>query len=159
MSLMRVENINKVYGTRKGARKFQALKQINFEVHEGEFIGIMGPSGSGKTTLLNILGSIDRPTNGRVFLDGVDIASLKKKQLAEHRIKNIGFVFQDFNLLDTMTLKENIILPLAIHGADVHTIETRLQKLATDLGILTVLDKYPYEVSGESSSERLLAGL
>lgn len=148
MSLLKVENVSKMYGTKRGAKQYQALNQISFEVFEGEFIGVMGASGSGKTTLLNILGSIDRPTNGRVFLGGVDISNLKKRQLAEHRIKNIGFIFQDYNLLETMTLKENIILPLALHGCKVQIMEERLRKLGGDLGILGILDKYPYEVSG-----------
>ncbi len=148
MALLKVESLNKVYGIKRGAKQYRALKEVSFAVEEGEFIGVMGASGSGKTTLLNILGSIDRPTSGRVFLGGVDIANMKKQQLATHRIKNIGFIFQDYNLLETMTLKENIILPLAIHGSDIQAMEVRLNKLGNDLGILSVLDKYPYEVSG-----------
>ncbi len=148
MPLLKVENISKIYGTKRGAKQYEALKRISFEVHEGEFIGVMGASGSGKTTLLNILGSIDRPTNGRFMLDGADITALNKRQLAQHRIENIGFIFQDYNLLETMTLKENIILPLALHGCKVQVMEERLRKLGGDLGILSILDKYPYEVSG-----------
>jgi len=124
------------------------LKSISFEVHEGEFIGVMGASGSGKTTLLNILGSIDKPTSGRFIMNGKDIAALSKNQLASHRMENIGFIFQDYNLLETMTLKENIILPLALKGNKPGIIEEKLVKLASDLGIMDVLDKYPYEVSG-----------
>ncbi len=148
MGLLKVENLNKVYGTKRSSKKYRALNQINFQVSSGEFLGVMGPSGSGKTTLLNILGSLDVPTSGRVFLAGQDITGLRKRQLAKYRIENIGFIFQDYNLLETMTLRENIILPLALHGGKVKTMEARLQKLGADLDILGLLDKYPYEVSG-----------
>ena len=121
---------------------------MSFEVTEGDFIGIMGPSGSGKTTLLNILGSIDTLTTGALEVGGDDVSKLSKKQLSAHRMKNIGFIFQDYNLLESMTLKENIILPLALSGTDAETIDKRVNSLALDLGICQVLDKYPYEVSG-----------
>ncbi|SNS56931.1 putative ABC transport system ATP-binding protein [Anaerovirgula multivorans] len=148
MQILKVENISKTYGIKKSSKQYMALKSISFEVKEGEFIGVMGASGSGKTTLLNILGSIDKPTTGRYIMDGKDVATLSKNQLAEHRINNIGFIFQDYNLLETMTLKENILLPLALKGYKVKTMEEKLFNIVKDLGILKVLDKYPYEVSG-----------
>lgn len=148
MQILRIENISKVYGTKKSAREYMALRDISFEVNEGEFIGVMGSSGSGKTTLLNILGSIDKPTTGRFLMDDKEIGRLNKNQLADHRMKNIGFIFQDYNLLETMTLKENIILPLTLRGVKVKAIEEKLLGLVNDLGITKVLDKYPYEVSG-----------
>ena len=147
MSILKATNITKVYGSKK-SKQYRALKDISFEVGKGDFIGIMGPSGSGKTTLLNILGSIDKLTTGTLELDGRDVSTLDKKRLAEHRMKNIGFIFQDFNLLESMTLKENIILPLALNGKSASEMDERLNVLALDLGIYSVLDKYPYEVSG-----------
>lgn len=148
MQILKVENISKTYGIKKNSKQYMALKSISFEVKEGEFIGVMGASGSGKTTLLNILGSIDKPTTGRYIMDGKDVATLSKNQLAKHRIDNIGFIFQDYNLLETMTLKENILLPLALKGYKVKAMEEKLFNIVKDLGILKVLDKYPYEVSG-----------
>jgi len=148
MQILKVEGISKIYGTKKNSKQYTALRSISFEVKEGDFIGVMGSSGSGKTTLLNILGSIDKPTTGRLIMNGNDVATLNKKQLANHRMNNIGFIFQDYNLLETMTLKENIILPLALRGNQVNDMESKLVKLAKDLGIVEILDKYPYEVSG-----------
>ncbi|HWQ31205.1 MAG TPA: ABC transporter ATP-binding protein [Negativicutes bacterium] len=148
MHNIKVEGISKTYGAEKSSKKYTVLRNISFEVGKGEFIGVMGPSGSGKTTLLNILGSIDRPTNGRFIIDGKDITTLNKSQLAKFRRDNIGFIFQDYNLLETMTLKENIILPIALNGTPANVIEEKAAKLAKDLGIMEVLDKYPYEVSG-----------
>lgn len=148
MQILKVENISKIYGSKKSSKQYMALKSISFEVKEGEFIGVMGASGSGKTTLLNILGSIDKPTTGRYMMDDKDIATLSKNQLAEHRINNIGFIFQDYNLLETMTLKENILLPLALKGCKPIVMEEKLFHIAQDLGIVDVLEKYPYEVSG-----------
>lgn len=148
MQILKVENIGKVYGRKKSSNQYTALRNISFEVNQGEFIGVMGASGSGKTTLLNIIGSLDRPTTGRFLMNGKEIGTLHRNELAKHRIENIGFIFQDYNLLETMTLKENIILPLTLMGQDVATIEARLSKLASDLGILPVIEKYPYEVSG-----------
>lgn len=148
MQILKVQNISKVYGKKRGSKKYMALKNISFEVNEGEFVGVMGPSGSGKTTLLNILGSIDKPTTGSFIMDGNDISKLNKSQLAKHRMKNIGFIFQDYNLLETMTLRENIILPLALSGYEAKVMETKLMYISKDLGITSILDKYPYEVSG-----------
>ncbi|TCO79336.1 ABC transporter ATP-binding protein [Marinisporobacter balticus] len=148
MQILKAENISKVYGTKKSAKQYMALKSISFEVKEGEFIGVMGASGSGKTTLLNILGSIDKPTTGRFFMGDTDITTFNKKQLAKHRIDNIGFIFQDYNLLETMTLKENIILPLALSGYKPNAMEEKLMEITKNMGITKVLEKYPYEVSG-----------
>lgn len=148
MQILKIENISKIYGTKKNSNKYTALRNISFEVKQGEFIGVMGASGSGKTTLLNILGSLDKPTTGKFIMNGNDISTLDKNRLAKHRMENIGFIFQDYNLLETMTLKENIILPLTLMGRDLKMIETKLSSLANDLGIVPVLDKYPYEVSG-----------
>lgn len=148
MQILKVENISKVYGTRKSSNKYTALRNISFEVNQGDFIGVMGASGSGKTTLLNILGSLDKPTTGRFIMNGNDVSTLHKNDLAKHRIENIGFIFQDYNLLETMTLKENIILPLSLMGKDISSMEAQLLKLAGDLGITHVIGKYPYEVSG-----------
>jgi len=149
MEILKTQNISKIYGSsRKGSKQYTAIKNISFTVNEGEFIGIMGASGSGKTTLLNILGSIDRATTGRLFIAGQDISSLKQKQLARHRMENIGFIFQDYNLLETMTIKENIILPLALSGRRAEIMEKEAARLADDLGITSILDKYSYEVSG-----------
>lgn len=148
MQILKVENVSKVYGTKKSSNKYTALRNISFEVNQGDFIGVMGASGSGKTTLLNILGSLDKPTTGRFIMNGNDISTLHKNDLAKHRIENIGFIFQDYNLLETMTLKENIMLPLSLMGKDVKTIDAQVAKLAGDLGITHVIGKYPYEVSG-----------
>lgn len=148
MHILKVENISKVYGSKKNSKEYVALKSISFQVNKGEFIGVMGPSGSGKTTLLNILGSIDKPSTGKVYMNDQDIVNLNKKQISQHRMNHIGFIFQDYNLLETMTIKENIILPLALKGQSVDAMEEELHKLSNDLGITEVLEKYPYEVSG-----------
>ena len=148
MKVLKIENTSKIYGGKKSSNQYTALKNISFEVEQGDFIGVMGASGSGKTTLLNLLGSLDKPTSGKIIMNGIDISKLKKNQLAAHRVEHIGFIFQDFNLLETMTLKENIILPLALVGSDVKTIESKLASLTANLGISHVIDKYPYEVSG-----------
>lgn len=148
MQVLKVENIRKIYGSKKSSKQYMALKSISFDVNEGQFIGVMGPSGSGKTTLLNILGSIDKPTTGKFYMGDKDITNLNKKQLAKHRIENIGFIFQDYNLLETMTIKENIILPLALSGHKPKNMEEKLMKITENMGITKVIDKYPYEVSG-----------
>lgn len=148
MQIIKVENVSKVYGSKKNSNHYTALKNISFEVNQGDFIGVMGASGSGKTTLLNILGSLDKPTSGRFIMNGTDVSVLKRNRLAKHRMEHIGFIFQDYNLLETMTLKENIILPLALKGRDVSTMEAKLSELAENLGISHVINKYPYEVSG-----------
>lgn len=147
MIILEANNISKIYGS-KNKKQYTALKNVSFEIEQGDFVGIMGPSGSGKTTLLNICGSIDIMTGGTLKVGDRDITSLNKQELAKHRRENIGFIFQDFNLLDSMTLEENIALPLALSGESAKSISSKLAPLAKDLGITDVLSKYPYEVSG-----------
>lgn len=148
MSLLEVNNLKKTYKTRFGGNSVEALKNVNFTVETGEYIAIMGESGSGKTTLLNILASLDKATDGSVLLEGTNLADIKESQLAEFRRDNLGFVFQDFNLLDTFSLEDNIYLPLVLSGKKHEEMKTRLVPLAEKLGITGLLKKYPYEVSG-----------
>ncbi len=148
MAILTVENLEKIYTTRFGGNQVQALRSVTFTVEEGEFVAVMGESGSGKTTLLNILAALDTPTKGRVLLDGKDMSRVKEKDLAAFRRENLGFVFQDFNLLDTFSLKDNILLPLVLAGKEVPEMEERLKPLAEALEIDSLLKKYPYEVSG-----------
>lgn len=148
MALLEVKNVKKIYTTRFGNNQVEALKNVNFSVESGEYVAIMGESGSGKTTLLNILAALDKPTEGKVYLKGNDLGNLKEKDIAAFRRQNMGFVFQDFNLLDTFSLKDNIYLPLVLSGAKYNTMEKRLAPIAEKLGITQILDKYPYEVSG-----------
>ena len=148
MALLEVKNVKKIYTTRFGAMKVRALNNVNFSVEEGEYVAIMGESGSGKTTLLNILASLDKPTSGQELLDGRTIAEIKPKELCAFRRNHLGFVFQDFNLLDTLSLRDNIFLPLVLAGEDYGEMEKRLQPLALKLSIWDLLEKYPYEVSG-----------
>lgn len=148
MALLEVKNIKKVYTTRFGAVKVHALNDVNFSVEEGEYVAIMGESGSGKTTLLNILASLDKPTSGNVILKGRNFAQVKPREICAFRREHLGFVFQDFNLLDTMSLKDNIFLPLVLAGEKYEKMEKRLLSLAQKLAIQELLEKYPYEVSG-----------
>ncbi len=148
MAILTVENVEKVYTTRFGGNQVQALRNVTFSVEEGEFVAVMGESGSGKTTLLNILAALDTPTKGRVLLDGKDMTQIKEKDLAAFRRENLGFVFQDFNLLDTFSLKDNILLPLVLAGKRVPELEAALKPLVEALEIDSLLKKYPYEVSG-----------
>ena len=148
MSLLEVQHLQKIYTTRFGGSQVMALADVNFSVEPGEYVAIMGESGSGKTTLLNILAALDKPTAGSVLLAGRDLAALKEKQLAAFRRDNLGFVFQDFNLLDTFSLRDNILLPLVLAGKKWPEMDRRLTPLAQSLGIGPLLDKYPYEVSG-----------
>lgn len=148
MALLEVKNIKRVYTARFGALKVHALHDVNFSVEEGEYVAIMGESGSGKTTLLNILASLDKPTSGKVILNGKDLGTVKQRELCAFRRDHLGFVFQDFNLLDTMSLKDNIFLPLVLAGVKYEAMEKRLLPLAQKLSILDLLEKYPYEVSG-----------
>ena len=148
MDVLNIKNLKKVYGSKFGGAKYPALNDINLKVQNGEFVGIMGPSGSGKTTFLNVISTIDKPTSGIVSLDGMDITKLKEPNLSAFRREKLGFIFQDFNLLDTMTLKENIVLPLALSKTKHSIIEKRLESLSMKLGIKEILNKYPYEVSG-----------
>ncbi len=148
MALLEAKNIRKVYATRFGGNQVQALTDVSFMVDEGEYVAIMGESGSGKTTLLNILAALDRPTSGTVLLDGKDISAIRKNQLAAFRRDQLGFVFQDFNLLDTFSLKDNILLPLVLQGMNWREMEANLLPIANQLRIANLLEKYPYEVSG-----------
>lgn len=148
MALLEAKNIRKVYATRFGGNQVQALTDVSFAVDEGEYVAIMGESGSGKTTLLNILAALDRPTSGTVLLDGKDISAIRENQLAAFRRDQLGFVFQDFNLLDTFSLKDNILLPLVLQGMNWREMEANLLPMANQLRIANLLEKYPYEVSG-----------
>ena len=148
MSLLRVNNLKKVYSTRFGGNKVKALNNITFSVEEGEYVAIMGESGSGKTTLLNILATLDKQTSGEIFLNEEDILKVKESKLSEFRRNNLGFVFQDFNLLDTFSVKDNIFLPLVLSKMDYKEMEKRIEPLAKKLSIEDLLEKYPYEISG-----------
>lgn len=157
MALLEVTNIKKIYSTRFGGNKVQALSNVTFSVEEGEFVAIMGESGSGKTTLLNILASLDRPTSGEVLLEGKNIVHLTEKEISAFRRKNLGFVFQDFNLLDTFSLRDNIYLPLVLAGEDYREMEQKIRPIAKTLGITELLDKFPYEVSGGQKQRAAVA--
>lgn len=146
--LLEVSNLKKVYTTRFGSNKVTALKSVNFEVIDGEYVAIMGESGSGKTTLLNILAALDKPTGGSVRLDGKDITTISERDISAFRREKLGFVFQDFNLMDTFSLKDNIFLPLVLAGCKYDEMNERLKPIAKRLGITELLSKYPYEVSG-----------
>ena len=148
MELLNVKNIQKIYTTRFGGQKVEALQNVSFDVNSGEYVAVMGESGSGKTTLLNILASLDKPTSGEVILNGKNIVDIKDKEISAFRRNHLGFVFQEFNLLDTFSLKDNIFLPLVLSGKKVKEMEERLKPIAIDLGISDILNKYPYEVSG-----------
>ena len=157
MSLLEVSNVKKTYTSRLGENTVEELKGVNFSVESGEYIAIMGESGSGKTTLLNILAALDRPTSGEVRLNGINLVSMKEKEISAFRRKNLGFVFQDFNLLDTFSLRDNIFLPLVLSGENYKTMEAKLIPLAKKLGIEQLLDKYPYEVSGGQKQRAAVA--
>ena len=148
MPILQVSDLKKVYTTRFGGQQVQALTSVNFAVEAGEYVAIMGESGSGKTTLLNILAALDKPTSGQVLLDGKDIVTIREKNIAAFRRDHLGFVFQDFNLLDTFSSQDNILLPLVLAGKRFPEMEKRLLPLARRLGIDGLLKKYPYEVSG-----------
>ena len=148
MSLLEVRNVKKIYTTRFSSNKVQALSDVNFNVEKGEYVAIMGESGSGKTTLLNILAALDRPTNGIVRLNGKDITKIKDKQISSFRREHLGFVFQDFNLLNNFSNKDNILLPLVLAKMKYNDMIHLLIPIARELGIEELLDKYPYEISG-----------
>ncbi len=148
MSILEVKGVKKVYTTRFGNNKVEALKNVNFQVEKGEYVAIMGESGSGKTTLLNILAALDRPTGGSVFLDGRNLSDIKESDMAAFRRDELGFVFQDFNLLDTFPVEDNIYLPLVLAGKSYNEMKVRLAPIAEKLGITSLLKKYPYEISG-----------
>ena len=146
--LLEVNNIRKVYTTRLSTQSTEALKNVNFAVDNGEYVAIMGESGSGKTTLLNILATFDKATSGSVLLNNLDLSKLKDKELADFRRDNLGFVFQDFNLLDNFSIKDNILLPLVLANKKYKDMEARLEKVTKPLGIDKLINKYPYEISG-----------
>jgi putative ABC transport system ATP-binding protein len=148
MAILTATNLTKIYGGQRGAAAVRALDNFSVTVAEGEFAGVMGPSGSGKTTLLQLLGTIDKPTAGEVTLGGQPLSQLQGNDLARFRRRRLGFIFQSFNLLDALTLKENIIVPLALEGLPPAEIGARAERMADLLGISDVLDRYPYEVSG-----------
>ena len=157
MALLEVRNLKKIYTTRFGGNRVQALDNVSFTVEQGEYVAIMGESGSGKTTLLNIMASLDKPTGGQVVLAGKDMADIKQKELCAFRRDNLGFVFQDFNLLDSLSLKDNIFLPLVLAGCGYQQMEERLKPLAERLGLAEILEKYPYEVSGGQKQRTAVA--
>ncbi len=157
MELLEVKHIKKIYNTRLGSNQCVALKDVSFNVAAGEFVAIMGASGSGKTTLLNILASLDKPTEGEVILEGQSFKSIKDKELSLFRRTNLGFVFQDFNLLDTFSIKDNILLPLVLSNTRVEEMKARVAPLAKGFGIDELLDKFPYEVSGGEKQRAAVA--
>jgi putative ABC transport system ATP-binding protein len=144
--VLTTKNLKKVYGSRGNV--YTALQDIDLNIKEGEFVGIMGPSGAGKTTLLNIISTIDKPSSGTVTIDGEDIVKMSEEKLSVFRRNKLGFIFQDFNLLDTLTVEENIILPLTLSKVNINEIEKRLKEVSLSLGIDDILNKYPYEISG-----------
>lgn len=156
-TLLTVEHLRKIYNSRFGGSQVEALKDVSFSVEQGEFIAVMGESGSGKTTLLNILAVLDRPTEGKVLLDEMDITKIKDSNISKFRRENLGFVFQDFNLLDNFSLRDNIYLPLVLSNIPKKQMESRLQPLAAQLGISDILEKYPYEVSGGQKQRTAIA--
>lgn len=157
MSILQVNNLQKIYTTRFGSNSVQALKNVTFSVEEGEYVAVMGESGSGKTTLLNILAALDKPTRGQVLLEQKDITSISEKEISTFRRNNLGFVFQDFNLLDTFNLMDNILLPLVLSGKKYREMNKLLNPLAAKLGISQLLYKYPYEVSGGQKQRAAIA--
>ena len=157
MALLEIHHVKKVYTTRFGGNQVTALKDVNFAVEDGEYVAIMGESGAGKTTLLNIRAALDRPTAGEVLLDGHDITQISEKALSAFRRDHLGFVFQDFNLLDTFSLRDNIYLPLVLAGKPYREMEARLEPIAQRLGITDLLEKYPYEVSGGQKQRAAIA--
>lgn len=155
--MLEVKNIEKIYTTRFGGNQVRALSNVSFSVEDGEYVAIMGESGSGKTTLLNILAALDKPTKGEVILGGKSLAKVKEKELSAFRRNNLGFVFQDFNLLDTFSLRDNIFLPLVLSGRGYREMEEKLEPLAKMLGIEKLMDKFPYEVSGGQKQRAAVA--
>ena len=157
MTVLEVKNLKKIYRTRFGGTQVQALSCVNFSVEEGEYVAIMGESGSGKTTLLNILAALDKPSGGTVLLNGRDIKGIKDKEMAAFRRKNLGFVFQEFNLLDTFSIEDNIYLPLVLAGEKYGQMREKLDQIAGRLGLAELLKKYPYEVSGGQKQRAAVA--
>lgn len=157
MTVLEVENLKKIYRSRFDGNQVQALSKVTFSVEEGEYVAIMGESGSGKTTLLNMLAALDKPTEGEVYLDGKPLSAIREKDLSKFRRDHLGFVFQDFNLLDTFNLKDNILLPLVLQGVDYRKMNVRMMPIVKELGIAGLLEKYPYEVSGGQKQRAAVA--
>lgn len=157
MSILQVKGLQKTYTTRFGGNKVEVLKNVNFSVEKGEYVAIMGESGSGKTTLLNMLAALDKPTGGSVLLDGQELSKIRESAVAAFRRDNLGFVFQEFNLLDTLSVEDNIYLPLVLAGKNYTEMEKRLQVTAEQLGIAKLLKKYPYEISGGQKQRAAVA--
>jgi len=145
-TILQAKNVQKIYGSK--GNQYKALEDINLEIKEGEFIGIMGPSGAGKSTLLNILSTIDTPTSGDIIIADQNIVRMKEEKLSDFRRNQLGFIFQDYNLLDTLTVKENILLPLALSKVPAKEIKARVEEIADTFGIRDILNKYPYHISG-----------
>lgn len=157
MTILEVNNVKKIYTTRFGGAKVQALSNVSFTVEEGEFVAIMGESGSGKTTLLNILASLDKPTSGEVKLKGMNLSAIREKDIASFRRDHLGFVFQDFNLMDNFSVMDNIFLPLVLSGKKYPEMSQRIKPIAAGLGISEILQKYPYEISGGQKQRTAVA--
>ncbi len=157
MSLLEVNNLKKIYKTRFGGQEVEALRDVSFGVEEGEYVAIMGESGSGKTTLLNILAALDKATAGKIVLKGMELSEISEKDIAAFRRDNLGFVFQEFNLLDTFSIEDNIFLPLVLAGKDYRFMKEKLDPIAEKLGISGILKKYPYEVSGGQKQRAAVA--
>ena len=157
MVLLEVRNLKKIYTTRFGSNPVHALENVCFSVKEGEYVAIMGESGSGKTTLLNILACLDQPTEGEILLEGKDTLTIPERDISAFRRKNLGFVFQDFNLLDTFSIRDNIFLPLVLSGKSYKSMNQKLRPIAERLRILDILGKYPYEVSGGQKQRAAVA--
>lgn len=157
MAFLEVSCLKKIYTTRFGESQVQALSNVCFSAEQGEYVAIMGESGSGKTTLLNILAALDKPTSGRVILDGMDLGQIKDKEITMFRREYLGFVFQDFNLLDTFNIRDNIFLPLVLGRKSVQEMTDSLKPIAQKLGIQDILNKYPYEVSGGQKQRAAVA--
>ena len=157
MALLEVKDVGKIYVTRFGGNRVEALRNVHFTVEKGEYVAIMGESGSGKTTLLNIIAALDKPTSGDIVLSGKPLSTLREDHMAEFRRQNLGFVFQDFNLLDTFTVEDNIYLPLVLAGKSYDEMHARLEPIAKRLGITELLKKYPYEISGGQKQRAAVA--
>ncbi|MGE5629453.1 MAG: ABC transporter ATP-binding protein [Solirubrobacterales bacterium] len=157
MLILEVNNLKKIYTTRFGGNQVQALSNVSFSVEQGEYVAIMGESGSGKTTLLNITASLDKPTSGEVKLNGNNIVNISEREISAFRRNNLGFVFQDFNLLDTFSIQDNIFLPLVLSGKKYEEMASRLTPIAEKLGIKDILSKYPYEISGGQKQRAAVA--
>ena len=156
-AILEVSSLRKVYTTRFGAVQVEALRNVNFSVEKGEYLAIMGESGSGKTTLLNLLAALDKPTSGTILLEGKPLSELKESEVATFRRDNLGFVFQEFNLLDTFNVEDNILLPLVLAGVSYKEMRERLQSVAASLGLTELLKKYPYEISGGQKQRTAVA--